>query len=128
MLLVSIFFWLNKIAKLVYWMIWWKCFLVFVYSFVWFLNILDLIVIAKIVFLNKQTNICWFKYELRGFYDFILINIAIGHYYIYRKQMKKDVWMTWNKIEKMFGAVTNGNFFQKWSVSAHQKWLITKKK
>ena len=24
-------------------------------------------VIAKIVFINKQTNICWFKYEVRGF-------------------------------------------------------------
>ena len=43
---------------------------------------------AKIIFLNKQTNICWFKYELRNFYDFTLRNIAIGQYHIYRKQMK----------------------------------------
>ena len=47
------------------------------------------ILIAKIEFLNEQTNICWFKYELRGFYDFILRNIVIGQYHIYRKQMKK---------------------------------------
>ena len=33
---------------------------------------------AKIVFFNKQINICWFKYELRGFYDFTLRNIAIS--------------------------------------------------
>ena len=38
-------------------------------------KVYGLIVIAKIVFLNKQTNICWFKYELRGFYNFILRNI-----------------------------------------------------
>ena len=34
--------------------------------------------IAKIGFLNKQTNICLFRYELRGFYDFTLRDIAIG--------------------------------------------------
>ena len=38
---------------------------------------------------NKQTNICWFKYELKGFNDFTLRNIAIGQYHIYRKQKKK---------------------------------------
>ena len=54
-----------------------------------FLKIQDLIVIAKVVFLNKQTNICLFKYELRGFYDFTLRNIAFGQYHIYRKQMRK---------------------------------------
>ena len=26
-------------------------------------------VIGKLVFLDEQTSICWFKYELRGFYD-----------------------------------------------------------
>ena len=36
----------------------------------------DPIVIAKIEFLNKQNNICRFKYELKGFYDFK--NIAIN--------------------------------------------------
>ena len=50
-------------------------------------------VIAKIVFLNKQTNICWFKYKLRGFYDFTLRNVAIGQYHIYRKQMKKILFL-----------------------------------
>ena len=45
--------------------------------------------VVKIVFLNQQTNICLFKYELRGFYDFTLRNTVIGQYYIYRKQMKK---------------------------------------
>ena len=48
-----------------------------------------MIVIAKIIFLNKQTNIVRFKYKLRGFYDFTLRNIAIGQYHLYRKQMKK---------------------------------------
>ena len=33
--------------------------------------------VAKIVFLDKENNICCFKYELRGFYDFTLRNIAI---------------------------------------------------
>ena len=33
---------------------------------------------------NKQNNICWFKYELRGFYDFVLRNIDIGQYHIYK--------------------------------------------
>ena len=46
-------------------------------------------VIAKIVFLNKQTSFCWFKHELRGFYNFTWRNIAIGEYLIYKKQMKK---------------------------------------
>ena len=46
-------------------------------------------IIAKIVFINKQTNIYWFKYELRGFYNFILRNIAIGQYDMCRKQKKK---------------------------------------
>ena len=32
---------------------------------------------------------CWFKYELKDFYDFTLRNIAIGQYHIYRKQTKK---------------------------------------
>ena len=54
-----------------------------------------LIVIAKIVLLNKQTHICWFKYELRGFYDFILRNIVIGQYHIYRKQRKADFSNKW---------------------------------
>ena len=44
---------------------------------------------CQIVFLNKQTNICWFKYKLREFYDFTLRNIAISQYHIYRKQTKK---------------------------------------
>ena len=50
----------------------------------------------KIVFLNKQNNICCFKYELSSFYDFTWRIIAIGQYYIHRnkwkytqKQMKK---------------------------------------
>ena len=37
---------------------------------------------ATTVFLNKQTNICWFIYELRGFYNFALRNIAFGQYHI----------------------------------------------
>ena len=68
-------------------MIWWKYLLVLVYSIVLSLKTKGLIVIAKIVFLNKQANICWFKYELRGFYEFTLRNIAIGQYHGYRKQM-----------------------------------------
>ena len=39
------------------------------------LKTLRLIVNAKIVFLNKQINICWFRYELRGLYYFTLRNI-----------------------------------------------------
>ena len=60
-----------------------------IYSIVLFLKTQDLIVIAKIVFLNKQTNICWFKYKLRGFYDFTLRNIAIGQYHIYTENRWK---------------------------------------
>ena len=40
-------------------------------------------------FLNKQTNICWFKYELRGFYDLTLRNIAIGQYHRQKTNEKK---------------------------------------
>ena len=29
----------------------------------------------------SQANIGWFKYELRGFYDFTLTNISIGQYH-----------------------------------------------
>ena len=68
-------------------MIWWKNLLVLVFSIVLFLKSLGSIVIAKIVFLNKQYLLV--KYELNGFYDFILWNIAISQYHIYRKQMKK---------------------------------------
>ena len=50
----------------------------------------DLIIIAKIVFLNKWTNICWFRYKLRCFYDFTLRNITIGQYYVYRKTNEKN--------------------------------------
>ena len=53
-----------------------------------FLKTWGLIVIVKIVFLNKQTYICWLKFEFRGFYDFTLRNIAIGQYHVYRTQMK----------------------------------------
>ena len=70
-------------------------YLVLVYSIMLFLKTFSLIVIAKIVFLNKHTNI-WFKYELRGFYDFTLRNIAIGQYHIYRKQMKKNAFFSKN--------------------------------
>ena len=38
--------------------------------------LMKILVMAKIVFLNKQTNICWFKYKLRGFYDFTLRKIV----------------------------------------------------
>ena len=69
-------------------MIWWKYLIVFVFLFVLFLKTDDLIVIAKILFLNKQTDTCWFKYELRGFYNFTLKYIAIGQYHIYRKPIK----------------------------------------
>ena len=62
------------------------------------------------IFLNKQTNICYFKYELRGFYDFTLRNIAIGWYHIYRNQMKE-----------MFC------LFLKWGISVQQKQYQTKK-
>ena len=48
-----------------------------------------LIVIVKILFLNKQTNTCWFKHESRGFYDFTLRIIAVGQYYIYKKTNEK---------------------------------------
>ena len=41
--------------------------MVLVYSIVLFLKTFILIVIAKIVFLNKQINICRFKYKSRGF-------------------------------------------------------------
>ena len=61
---------------------------IFIQSF-YFEKNLSLIVMAKIVFLNKQTNVCWFKYDLTGFYNFTLRNIAISQYHIYRKQMKK---------------------------------------
>ena len=50
-----------------------------------------------IVFLNKQTNIYWFNYELRGFYDFNLRNIGIGQYYIYKKE--KEEKMSFSKNE-----------------------------
>ena len=47
--------------------------------------------IVKIVFLNKQVEICWFKYKLRGFYNFTRRNIAIGQHQIYRrKKMNKE--------------------------------------
>ena len=49
------------------------------------------IVIAKIVFLNKQTNICWFNYELRGFYDFSLRNILSLVNIIYSENKWKSV-------------------------------------
>ena len=68
------------------------------------LKTLGLIVCAKTVFFNKQINICWFEYELRDFNDFTLRNMAISHYHIYRKQMKK-------------------NFsFKKRGISVQQKW------
>ena len=38
---------------------------------------------GKIVFFSKHTNICWFKYKLKGFYDFTQRNIAIGQYVVY---------------------------------------------
>ena len=55
---------------------------------------------AKIVFLDKQTNICRFKYEWISFSYFTLRNIVIGQYNIYRKQ---------------------SFFFQKWDISVQQK-------
>ena len=80
-------------------------------------------VIAKIQFLNKLTNTCWFKYEFSiriqtnkyryayweivFLYDFTLRNIAIDQYHIYRKQILK-----------------NAIFFfiiQKWNISIQQK-------
>ena len=53
--------------------------LILVYSMVLFLKTLGLIVIGEIVFLKE---ICWFKFELRAFYDFTLRNIAV-YIYIY---------------------------------------------
>ena len=66
----------------------------------------------KTVFRYKQINVCLFIFELRGFYDFTLGNITIGHYHIYRKQMKKYA------------------FFKKWGISEKKKkkWWLTKKK
>ena len=81
-------------------MIWWN---LGIFNRVIFKDLKSLIVIAKIVFLNKQINICWFRYESRGFYNFTLRNIAIGQYHIYRKQMKKCF------------------SFQKWGISVQQK-------
>ena len=62
--------------------------LIFVYSVMLFIKTYSPIAIEKLVYLNKQTNVCWFKYEWTGFYDFTLRNIAIGQYHIYTKQMK----------------------------------------
>ena len=45
-------------------MIWWKYLLVLAYSIFLLLKIKGLIAIAKIVFLNMQTSIWWFKYEI----------------------------------------------------------------
>ena len=83
--------------------------MVLVYSILLFLNTYGLIVIAKIVFLNKQTSICRLKYELRGFYNFTLRNIAIGQYHIQKTN-------------------ENNAFIQKWGISVEQKWSLNKKK
>ena len=91
-------------------MIWWKKLLVSVYSIMLFLKTEAPIVIAKIVFLHKQTNIFCFKYKLTGSYNFTLRNITISQYNIYRKQKKKNA------------------FFQKWGISVLEKWLLTEKK
>ena len=71
--------------------------LVLAYSIVLFLKTWGLVVFAKIVFLNKKINICWFNYELRGFNDFSLGNIVIGQYHIYRKQIFKKSFFSKNK-------------------------------
>ena len=75
---------------------------VLVYLIVLILKTQGLIAIAKIVFFHKQTNICWFKYELRGFYDFTLRNIASSKYHIYRKwkkgiSLQQKQWLTKKK-------------------------------
>ena len=46
---------------------------------------------CKKCFFNKQTKNVWFKFKLRGFYNFTWRNIAIGQYHIYREQMKKNI-------------------------------------
>ena len=71
---------------LVYWMS--RYLLVLVDSIVLFLKTYKLIDFAKIVFLLEQTNICEFKDELRGFYDFTLRNIDINQYHIQKKNEK----------------------------------------
>ena len=83
---------------LAYWIIWWKYLLVLVYSILLLLKIENLLVIAEIEFLNEETNICWLKYELGGFYYFTLRNIAIGPYDVYRRQLKKCLFPTQNEV------------------------------
>ena len=56
------------------------------------MKILVNLVYSIMLFLKSDCyckNICWFKYELRSYYDFTLRNIAISQYHIWRKQIKK---------------------------------------
>ena len=67
--------------------------MVLVYLIVLFLKTKGPIAIAKIVFFNKQTNICWFKYKSGGFYDFTLSLFNI----IYTENKWKKCFFPWNE-------------------------------
>ena len=89
-------------------MIWWKYLLVLVDSVVLFLKADDRIVIAKIVFLNKQTNIFFYlntNWEVSMIW-FCEILLSLSKSYVQKANEKND-------------------FLQKWGISVQK---LTKKK